>query len=64
MRQPGPVSNRGPLVDSMPLARALLSDPDVVMLDEAFGALDPDSMNDVASVIDEFAPTLIVIAHP
>jgi len=46
------------------LARALLQDADVVILDESFGALDPATLKDCLRVVLERAPTLITIAHP
>lgn len=45
------------------LARALLQDADVVILDESFGALDPATLKDCLRVVLERAPTLITIAH-
>jgi ATP-binding cassette subfamily B protein len=35
-----------------------------VVLDEAFGALDPVTMRKVMTCVEARAPTLIVIAHP
>jgi ABC-type transport system involved in cytochrome bd biosynthesis fused ATPase/permease subunit len=46
------------------LARALLQGADLVILDESFAALDPETLRQsLAFVLDE-APTLLVIAHP
>ncbi|MFP2933339.1 ATP-binding cassette domain-containing protein [Pyxidicoccus sp. 3LG] len=46
------------------VARALLQRVRVVVLDEAFGALDPVTMRKVMACVEARAPTLIVIAHP
>lgn len=46
------------------VARALLQRAQVVVLDEAFGALDPMTMRKVMTCVEARAPTLIVIAHP
>jgi ATP-binding cassette subfamily B protein len=46
------------------VARALLQRARVVVLDEAFGALDPVTMRKVMACVEARAPTLIVIAHP
>jgi ATP-binding cassette subfamily B protein len=47
------------------VARALLQrGARVVVLDEAFGALDPVTMRKVMACVEARAPTLIVIAHP
>ncbi|MCC6620815.1 MAG: ATP-binding cassette domain-containing protein [Deltaproteobacteria bacterium] len=46
------------------LARALLQDADVVLLDESFGALDPDNQGRALECALRRARTLVVIAHP
>jgi ATP-binding cassette subfamily B protein len=46
------------------VARALLQGASVVVLDEAFGALDPVTMRKVMACVEARASTLIVIAHP
>jgi ABC-type multidrug transport system fused ATPase/permease subunit len=46
------------------LARALLQSADLVILDESFGALDPETLHDAAACVDRRAPTLMLIAHP
>jgi ATP-binding cassette subfamily B protein len=46
------------------LARALLQHAEVVVLDECFGALDPDTLATCMDVVREYARTLVVIAHP
>jgi ATP-binding cassette subfamily B protein len=46
------------------LARALLQNADVLILDESFGALDPTTLRQCLTFVLETAPTLLVIAHP
>ena len=46
------------------LARALLQNADVLILDESFGALDPATLRQCLTFVLETAPTLLVIAHP
>jgi ATP-binding cassette subfamily B protein len=46
------------------LARALLQGADVVLLDESFGALDPETLERAMRCVLARAPTLVVIAHP
>lgn len=46
------------------LARALLQDADVVLLDESFGALDPLTLKVCMDATLARAKTLVVIAHP
>jgi ATP-binding cassette subfamily B protein len=46
------------------LARALLQHSHVVLLDETFGALDPETLQLCVAATVERAPTVIVIAHP
>ena len=46
------------------LARALLQDADVVLLDESFGALDPLTLKICMDATLARAKTLVVIAHP
>ena len=46
------------------LARALLQDADVVLLDESFGALDPDNQGKALTCALARAKTLVVIAYP
>ena len=46
------------------LARALLQNADVVLLDETFSALDPETLSRLLPKVLDFAPTLVVIAHP
>lgn len=46
------------------LARALLQKADVVLLDESFGALDPDNQGRALDCVLRRAKTLVVIAHP
>lgn len=45
------------------VARALLQDAELVVLDESFGALDPATFRDVLSCVESRARTLLVIAH-
>lgn len=46
------------------IARALLQDADIVILDESFGALDPESLAVAMRCVFRRARTLVVIAHP
>jgi ABC-type bacteriocin/lantibiotic exporter with double-glycine peptidase domain len=46
------------------LARALLQDADVVLLDESLGALDPESLQQCVECVMRRARTLLVVAHP
>jgi len=46
------------------MARALLQGGDVMILDETFAALDPETLQQTLECVLRRAPTLIVIAHP
>lgn len=46
------------------IARALLQDADLVILDESFAALDPENLERVMACVLRRAATLVVIAHP
>ncbi|MDX1437304.1 MAG: ABC transporter ATP-binding protein, partial [Anaerolineales bacterium] len=46
------------------IARTLLQRADLVILDESFGALDPENLNRSLRTVLDRAPTLMVIAHP
>jgi ATP-binding cassette subfamily B protein len=46
------------------LARALLQDTDVVLLDETFGALDPATLEQALGFVLEQSRALVLIAHP
>ena len=46
------------------IARALLQRADVVIFDESFSALDPESLGMVFECVLSRCPTMIVIAHP
>jgi len=46
------------------VARALLQDPDLIILDESFAALDPESLRQCLKCVLMRARTLLVIAHP
>lgn len=45
------------------LARALLQQPDVLILDESFSALDPENVDRAVRCVLQRAPTVLVIAH-
>ena len=46
------------------IARALLQNADLIILDESFAALDPETMRQSLSYVMSRAKTLLVIAHP
>jgi len=46
------------------IARALLQDADVLLLDESFAALDPPTLRRTLAFVLERAATVLVIAHP
>ena len=46
------------------LARALLQQPDVLVLDESFSALDPENVDRAIRCVMRRAPTVVAIAHP
>jgi ATP-binding cassette subfamily B protein len=46
------------------IARALLQNSDLVILDESFGALDPESLQQAMECVLKWTTTLLVIAHP
>jgi ATP-binding cassette subfamily B protein len=46
------------------LARALLQDAEVVLLDESFAALDPATLEAALDCARRRARTLVVVAHP
>src|SRR5207249_4602574 len=46
------------------IARALLQKAELVVLDESFAALDPETLRRALRCVLDRAPTLVVIAHP
>jgi ABC-type transport system involved in cytochrome bd biosynthesis fused ATPase/permease subunit len=46
------------------IARALLQRADLLILDESFAALDPQTFEQTLAFVLERAPTVLVIAHP
>ena len=46
------------------IARTLLQKADLIILDEFFGALDPENLARALRCVLERAPTPLVIAHP
>jgi ATP-binding cassette subfamily B protein len=46
------------------IARALLQRADLIILDESFAALDPHTLRKTLALVLEWAPTVLVIAHP
>jgi ATP-binding cassette subfamily B protein len=46
------------------LARALLQESDLIILDESFAALDPETLQRCLRCVLKRAATVLVIAHP
>jgi ATP-binding cassette subfamily B protein len=46
------------------IARALLQRADIIILDESFAALDPQTLRRTLALVLEKSPTVLVIAHP
>jgi ATP-binding cassette subfamily B protein len=46
------------------IARALLHNADLVVLDESFAALDPENLQRALRCVQERAGTLLIITHP
>ena len=46
------------------IARALLQDADLIVLDESFGALDPETLGQAMSAVLRRARSVLIIAHP
>jgi ATP-binding cassette subfamily B protein len=46
------------------IARALLQNTDLVILDESFAALDPENLHQCLKCVLNRVPTLLVVAHP
>ena len=46
------------------IARALLQGAELIVLDESFAALDPQTLRDALAYVLEQAPTVLVVAHP
>lgn len=46
------------------IARTLLQKADLIILDESFGALDPENLSRALRCVLQRAPALLVIAHP
>jgi ATP-binding cassette subfamily B protein len=46
------------------IARTLLQNADLLILDESFGALDPENLHRALRCVLDRAPTALVIAHP
>jgi ATP-binding cassette subfamily B protein len=46
------------------IARALLQEAELLVLDESFGALDPETLQKAMGCVLARAPTMVVIAHP
>jgi ATP-binding cassette subfamily B protein len=48
----------------MYIARTLLQKADLIILDESFGALDPENLYKALRTVLDHASTVLVIAHP
>jgi ATP-binding cassette subfamily B protein len=46
------------------IARALLQDPQLLILDESLGALDPETHQRVLQAVVARSRSLIIVAHP
>jgi len=46
------------------IARAILQGAELVIMDESFGSLDPESLEEALRTVLARVPTLVVIAHP
>ena len=46
------------------LARALLQNPDVLILDESFAQLDPENVQRAVDAVSARAPAVLLVAHP
>jgi len=46
------------------IARAILQQAELIILDESFAALDPETLETCVSCVDRRSSTLLVIAHP
>jgi len=46
------------------IARALLQQADLIVLDESFGALDPENLSRAMQCVLNRANAVVVIAHP
>ncbi|RKZ87037.1 MAG: hypothetical protein DRR19_14125 [Candidatus Parabeggiatoa sp. nov. 1] len=46
------------------IARAILQQADLIILDESFAAFDPENLKRALQCVLHHAPTLLVIAHP
>ena len=46
------------------LGRALLSGADLLVLDECFSALDPESLELAYRAVRKRAPAVLIVAHP
>jgi ATP-binding cassette subfamily B protein len=46
------------------IARALLQEAELIVLDESFAALDPDNLQQAVRCVFNRAKTVLVIAHP
>jgi ATP-binding cassette subfamily B protein len=46
------------------LARALLQGAELIILDESFAALDPQTLQGALTAVMDAVPSLLLIAHP
>ena len=51
-------------IETTGIVATLIHEPELIVLDESFGALDPQTLQQALRCVFDRAPTLLVIAHP